>query len=658
MTPPGDVTLIPLTYDAIFAEARRRIPRYAPEWTDFNDSDPGIALLQLFAWMSDLIAFEVNRGPERSRAKLLELVGLRPLPGRPSTAYLSFTADLASTAPGTITRGWRVDATPAAGGDPVAFETAEDLDLVRPGLAMAMVSEGGAAPRAIPELLTPDGTASFPFGSVPQVGSALYLGFGPDLPPPAVPSFPATWRIRVLTPPEPDRASLECPGGPREPVPPAGLRWEYKPDATAAWRPLQLLLDESVAFTREGDVRVEGPALDQIAPTTILPHPAPLLWVRCRMASGAYPPSSVPRVDCIVPNSVRAISLATVRDEDMPTTDGEGVSSGLPAQTFVFRNRPVATEDLVVEVIEGDEDDPDRPPVGRVWRLVEDLQEGKPQDEVFTLDQSAGRITFGDGQHGRIPVAGARVVARSYRYGGGAEANVPAGAATALNPTPPGVASVTNLRPAVGGAAMETIDKLAARAPGELRRRARVVTAADFEATAERVGGVRRARAIPNAHPDYPGLVVPGTVQVVVLPDSREPQPRATPALREAVCEALDEERLITTEIVVSEPRYVVIGVQAILTADPAVSFDAVRTRALDRLKAYLDPGSWSFGDDLNPSSLYAVLLKDEQLRAVTNIAVSADQRPAPLGSPVQVPADGLVVSGDHTITVRPDEDR
>ena len=37
-------------FDELFEAARARIPRYAPEWTDFNDSDPGITLLQLYAW--------------------------------------------------------------------------------------------------------------------------------------------------------------------------------------------------------------------------------------------------------------------------------------------------------------------------------------------------------------------------------------------------------------------------------------------------------------------------------------------------------------------------------------------------------------------------------------------------------------------------------
>jgi len=36
-------------FQDILDEARRLIPRYCPEWTDHNLSDPGITFLELFA---------------------------------------------------------------------------------------------------------------------------------------------------------------------------------------------------------------------------------------------------------------------------------------------------------------------------------------------------------------------------------------------------------------------------------------------------------------------------------------------------------------------------------------------------------------------------------------------------------------------------------
>ena len=56
-----DVQLDDRSYQQIFDEALRRIPRYAPEWTDHNPSDPGIALVELFSWMTETILYRLNK---------------------------------------------------------------------------------------------------------------------------------------------------------------------------------------------------------------------------------------------------------------------------------------------------------------------------------------------------------------------------------------------------------------------------------------------------------------------------------------------------------------------------------------------------------------------------------------------------------------------
>ena len=46
-------------------EAVALIPRYAPQWTDFNTHDPGITLLELFAWLSESLIYRLNLVPDR-----------------------------------------------------------------------------------------------------------------------------------------------------------------------------------------------------------------------------------------------------------------------------------------------------------------------------------------------------------------------------------------------------------------------------------------------------------------------------------------------------------------------------------------------------------------------------------------------------------------
>ena len=47
---------------------------YDPSWTNHNPSDPGITLIELFAWLTEMLIYRVNRVPERNYAKFLKLL--------------------------------------------------------------------------------------------------------------------------------------------------------------------------------------------------------------------------------------------------------------------------------------------------------------------------------------------------------------------------------------------------------------------------------------------------------------------------------------------------------------------------------------------------------------------------------------------------------
>src|SRR6266853_2175493 len=78
------------TYADIVAEAMRLIPRYCPEWTDHNPSDPGITLLELTAWMTELILYRLNRVPEKNYVAFLNMVGIRLRPPQPARGLITF----------------------------------------------------------------------------------------------------------------------------------------------------------------------------------------------------------------------------------------------------------------------------------------------------------------------------------------------------------------------------------------------------------------------------------------------------------------------------------------------------------------------------------------------------------------------------------------
>ncbi len=78
-------------YADIVDEARRLIPQYCPEWTNLSDADPGMTLVQLFAWMTELTIYRLNRVPDKTYIHFLNFIGEERKRARPAVAPLTFT---------------------------------------------------------------------------------------------------------------------------------------------------------------------------------------------------------------------------------------------------------------------------------------------------------------------------------------------------------------------------------------------------------------------------------------------------------------------------------------------------------------------------------------------------------------------------------------
>jgi predicted phage baseplate assembly protein len=193
----------------------------------------------------------------------------------------------------------------------------------------------------------------------------------------------------------------------------------------------------------------------------------------------------------------------------------------------------------------------------------------------------------------------------------------------------PNVDSVTNFRPAAGGANPETLEDAKLRAPHDLRHRERAVTAEDFADLAKLTPGVRiqRAFALPltradrveGSSPPRFELVdgVPGAVTVVVLPENKEETPQPSEEQLRLVCEQLNRRRLITTEVFVAGPRYVAVtALSAEVFVSRQADLKAVQDALFSRLLGYFHPlrggedgAGWPFGQDIFFGHVYRQLL-------------------------------------------------
>src|SRR5713226_4319038 len=111
-------------------DAKRLVQQKCPEWTDHNVSDPGVTLIETFAWMTDQLLYRLNRVPERHYVKFLELLGVRLFPPTAARAPITFwlsgpQPETVHIRPGTLVATLRTETDEA-----IAFTTVSDLAIV------------------------------------------------------------------------------------------------------------------------------------------------------------------------------------------------------------------------------------------------------------------------------------------------------------------------------------------------------------------------------------------------------------------------------------------------------------------------------------------------------------------------------------------------
>lgn len=603
------------TFEQLFAEARSLIPRYAPEWTDHNESDPGIALLQLHAWYTDQLIYRLNQVPDRNYVKFLKLIGIDVKPASPARVDVTFTtarSDLDAVVPA----GVQV-ATSGAGSDPpIVFELQEGFVAIGPRLAALQVFDSFGYTN-VTTANAVDGQGFDPFGPNAHPGSALLFGFDTTA------AFTDQAVTLMLYAEQPLAAPVVEAQLDDSPVPPpATLAYEYWDGSS--WEPVTRDADETWALLRTGRVVVSAPS-GRPQKATIGRVTQSLYWLRIRLVDQAF--DRVPRLAQALSNTTSALQAVTIRSEVL------GGSNGMPDQgPFRLSTTPVVTLDAPYEVTRPDgtvvtvtslQLEVDEGSGFGAWQEVDDFLASGPDDAHYTLDHASGEVMFGDGRYGRIPTANpsnptANIVARKYLAGGSAAGNVGANTVTVLQTVAQGIESVTNARSASGGADQESVADAKRRAPSALAARGRAVTAADFETlTLEAPAPVKRAKALALRHPSFPNVAVPGAVTVIVVPDIPGNAPMPSEATLQLVCQYLNQHRLITTEVFAVGPTYRKVRITGEIVARGDADLATVTQAVSAQLVSWLHPltggddgTGWPFGGTIYASSLYRVALQ------------------------------------------------
>jgi predicted phage baseplate assembly protein len=635
-------------FDDIMTEVRTRIARYTPEWTpvwtDVNETDPGVTMVEVFAWLTDLTLYRLNKVPALNYLKFLELIGIELEPAAPAQVDITFPVLPSAPAPYVIVPGaTQLSADPGDGLPPTIFETALAMTALRARLTAVLAYDGFAYTILTTQNDKPDGGFQ-PFGPLANQGSALLLGL--DAPIPGGIDLDLTfWRAPESKAPSPVSCGLPA----TRVYPSARLSWESW--TGRAWQSLNLYSDETVSLTRSGHVHLKASQdVDQAADFGGV---AGRYWIRARVVAGGY--ELPPDLFAIRFNTVAAIQAETIGDEVL------GGSDGRPNQVFQLENSPVLAGSLVVDVDEGEGFEP--------WTEVRDALGSRRGDRHFVLNRTTGEVRFGDGVNGQIPVAnpdnpGGNVVARSYRFGGGQRGNVGPGAVSTLQTSIAGIdeTAIGNLQAAYAGRDEETLENAKKRAPQALKSQCRAVTGSDFEAAAEQAGNVKRALALPLAHPDFPETQVPGVVTVVVVPDAptTEARPMPSEGLLRTVCAYLDQRRLLTTEVYVVAPTYQEVSVEVSIIVKNDSDLGAVKAAAETSLLDYFHPlrggedgQGWPFGGNVFYSRVQNRVFSVPGVERTDQLLITVDGLQAAECADVDIPAGVLLFSRENRVDVR-----
>lgn len=125
----------------LVAGARERIQQIAPEWTDLSVHDPGITIVEAFAYLTDTLMYRVNRVPDKLYAVYLNLLGTSLHP--PSCAETNLEFSRTSANPDQeihIPRGTQVSCPPGVPGTPQPVFTTTAAATLAPGQGSVVVA--------------------------------------------------------------------------------------------------------------------------------------------------------------------------------------------------------------------------------------------------------------------------------------------------------------------------------------------------------------------------------------------------------------------------------------------------------------------------------------------------------------------------------------
>ncbi len=649
-----DLNLDDRSYREIEEEAVFHIQGRCPEWTNYNPSDPGTTLVQLFSWLTEVQQYHLSQPDEWKRRKYLKLLGAAPRHICPSRGAVNVEPVLKEKGAGIpLLKGTRF----FAGDMPFETEEKEWVSQIRLIGAYRMRGDFLSSYHHIESDFEKQ-IRLHPFGTVPQANDQCYFVLDGAL----CPGQYADVFFDIRTVYEVARNPAD-----EEFIPLAALKWEYY--CRDGWEELQVESDGTYGLIQSGNIRFHISKEMEKEPCF---H---TYQIRVTLIKNDY--DLPPLIQNIYLNEIQVLQQYTVCDYE----DYEIVFSGYETEfslcsslylaeqgmaelylekeggwrilrevrreniqdgdfRFWFRRPIWACGRLKCRLALFEKEFAKKRIVGRgdsfagqeyalhlpgilyeafeimvydeeaggyvVYHKAEDFDVAAPEDRIYILDVPDQRILFGDCERGLAPDGEIRIV--RLKLSRGKAGNIKAGGIQKCGSHLE--MSVKQYRGASGGRDEEALDECFNRFRKELANISRGVTYADYEQLAKNTPGllIVDSRVIPPSEWGGTNRALPqNQISIVVQPLGPEGgHAGLSETYRKNIRRVLEKGKMLGTRIQILSPEYIGISVYAEIVIKP--QFSDAKEQMETAVQTYLDEKTWKIGRPVLSSTLYGIL--------------------------------------------------
>ena len=653
-----DIDLDSERFDDIIEYARNNIVSIYPEWSDLNYHDPGMTMLEMFAWLKEMQQYSLNRIGTENIEKYLKLVGVRRKTKKPSKTWLTVEYDEDLTVSGR-TRFYAGD---------ICFE-ADDKTYISSSKIVCCIRGEKDDRRIITgrELDFGGNLRMIPFKH--GKNGRFLIGFDKPLAENFLHHIYIGLRENDTTPRNPitDHDSF---------IPLVDMEMKYY--SGGSWHTAECK-DETYGFLYSGTIAfslssehekcaIEGqegyficfelidgeydtlPVINSIDFSLL-----PVTQRETKAEYADYPPSDIVRINTdLAQNGVTKVFLKDHEGMYIPVSDYEkkldpitgeiqfdiakgkdlqgvrivnidhnfypyseiGFGLGLPFQEYDLETTQIEYESFAIMT-----EMPDSGGRFAEWKRVNDFSTARPEDLVYVLDSQKGIVKFGDCIRGTAPEG--RIFIVGYAVTRGGDGNVSQRKINTITDETMGQLNIYNRRRSLGGTDEETLEECCARAQKLLDTTETLVTDKDCEDFVCGIQGlkIQKCQVIhEQRNSDSTDELVTAMVVKCCTDDGM-----GVPGGRymQNIIQALESRRMMGMRFRIIKPSYT--GVTVYGDIDVTGDSETARKIMVAEIAAYFESVKDHFGIMIEHSRLYDIIDKIECVIAIRGLSIQGD---------------------------------